>query len=203
MLVKRLVSAIGVTSLGGLVVVALSACGASSTELAAQRAKSNVDAYFQALNTYPGSAAEIDAGLVRFEAMYRDLTAAELGDLVETVYAESIFFNDTLHTFTDRASLKAYMTETGANLATSQVEIQQVVSQGADVFVRWTMYFEAGESDTPIQSHSIGISHLRFNDDGQVILHQDYWDSAGGLYTHLPVIGALLRAAQKELGKPD
>ena len=36
------------------------------------------------------------------------------------------------------------------------------------------------------------MTQLRFNSDGLVVLHQDYWDSAGGFYDHLPVVGGLL-----------
>jgi hypothetical protein len=44
-----------------------------------------------------------------------------------------------------------------------------------------------------IDIQSIGISHLRFNANNKIILHQDYWDSMQGFYQHLPIIGGVLR----------
>ena len=44
-----------------------------------------------------------------------------------------------------------------------------------------------------IDIQSIGISHLRFNADNKIIVHQDYWDSMQGFYQHLPIIGGVLR----------
>jgi hypothetical protein len=37
------------------------------------------------------------------------------------------------------------------------------------------------------------MSHLRFNNEGKIILHQDYWDSMQGFYQHIPIIGGVLQ----------
>ncbi len=171
--------------------------------MAADRSKMAVDAYLEALQTHPGTTQAIDAGLARFELGYQDLTAPDLESAIDEIYAERLFFNDTVHTFTDREMLKAYMAQTGANLNRSEVEIHQVLRDGPDVFVRWTMFFQIGDGDEAIRSTSIGISHLRFDGNGQVILHQDYWDSASALYAHLPIVGFVLRAAQDRLAAPE
>ena len=44
-----------------------------------------------------------------------------------------------------------------------------------------------------------GASHLRFDADGKVVWHRDYWDAAEELYTKLPGIGWLMRALSKRL----
>ena len=44
-----------------------------------------------------------------------------------------------------------------------------------------------------IEATSIGISQLRFNADGKVVMHQDFWDSTEGLFSHLPGIGGAVR----------
>ena len=36
---------------------------------------------------------------------------------------------------------------------------------------------------------TIGISIVRFDAEGRVLVHQDYWDSAAGLFDHVPVVG--------------
>lgn len=42
-----------------------------------------------------------------------------------------------------------------------------------------------------------GSSHLRFDAEGKVVLHRDYWDAAEELYAKLPVLGALMRTLQR------
>jgi hypothetical protein len=44
-----------------------------------------------------------------------------------------------------------------------------------------------------------GATHLRFNDEGKVTWHRDYWDAAEELYAKLPLIGWLMRSLQNGL----
>ncbi len=46
---------------------------------------------------------------------------------------------------------------------------------------------------------TIGMTHVRFNPEGQVILHQDYWDSAAGLFEYVPVVGGGIRLIKSRL----
>ena len=42
-----------------------------------------------------------------------------------------------------------------------------------------------------------GATHLRFDGEGRVTLHRDYWDAAEELYGRLPVIGSIMRGLQR------
>ena len=44
-----------------------------------------------------------------------------------------------------------------------------------------------------------GYAELAFSDDQRLSRHFDYWDAAGGLYEHLPVIGGLCRWVRRRL----
>ena len=157
------------------------------------------EAYHRALETYPGSVSAIDAGLERFMDVYGDLTHAEIGDRVTRLYADPVYFNDSLKTFQTRAPLVEYMKATGSMLEQSTVEVDQVLRDGNDVFVRWTMEFTASAMGREIKSESVGMTHLRFDEQGRVVLHQDFWDSAAGLYRNLPVVGYVLKQVDKRM----
>ena len=43
-----------------------------------------------------------------------------------------------------------------------------------------------------------GGSHLRFDAQGRIALHRDYWDAAEELYEKLPVLGALMRWLKRQ-----
>ena len=70
-----------------------------------------------------------------------------------------------------------------------------------EAMLRWELRFKSrllGPGDQVIE----GLTRLRFEDDGRVILHRDYWDPTQELYAKLPVLGwpvrglaRLLRAA--------
>ena len=44
-----------------------------------------------------------------------------------------------------------------------------------------------------------GVSHLRFNAEGKVVWHRDYWDAAEELYATLPGIGWLMRRLKRAM----
>ena len=44
-----------------------------------------------------------------------------------------------------------------------------------------------------------GVSHLRFDPDGKVNYHRDYWDAAEEIYMKLPLVGGLMRYLRRHL----
>lgn len=157
------------------------------------------DDYQRALRAHPGSEFGIEAGLEEFAAVYGELTHPEIGRRVARLYADVMYFNDSLKTFQSRQQLVAYMQATARMLDESTVEIDQVLRDGNDVFVRWTMTFASSAMGRKISSESIGMTHLRFNPEGRIVLHQDFWDSAAGLYRNLPVIGYALKKVDQNM----
>lgn len=153
--------------------------------------------YHKALETHPGSDAAIDDGLRRFADIFADLTRDDTAERMAGLYADEVYFNDTLLTLTSGRAVADYMGETGAKLDSSEVVVHQALRDGVDVYVRWDMHFATSTFGMTIDSKSIGMTHLRFDEDGRVVLHQDFWDAAGGLYEHLPLIGAVVRTAKK------
>lgn len=157
------------------------------------------DDYQRALRMHPGSETGIDAGLEAFAAVYGNLTHPEIGTRVARLYADPMYFNDSLKTFQSRQPLVDYMKATARMLEESTVDVQQVVRDGNDVFVRWTMGFTSSAMGKEIRSESIGMTHLRFDAEGRIVLHQDFWDSAAGLYRNLPVVGYALKQVDRRM----
>lgn len=159
----------------------------------------DVDGYQQAMADFPGSTDAIDTGLERFQSTFHDLTAPDIADRFRDTYAETLFFNDTLHTIDRLDDLAEYMAKTGAGLSESTVDVQQIVRDGPDVFIRWTMEFKTRAAGRKIHSRSIGMTHLRFDETGRIVLHQDFWDSGHALYAHLPIVGFAVRRARSAM----
>jgi len=78
------------------------------------------------------------------------------------------------------------------------VVTEQLVAANGVVLV-WEFYFRVrrwGGGELQIMR---GVSHLRFNADGKVCYHRDYWDAAEELYMKLPGIGLLMRGLRRAL----
>ncbi len=110
-------------------------------------------------------------------------------------YAETFYFRDAFHGFTDREALVAYMAKTARNSPGVLFEFGPVARQGPEMYLPWTMVLPARDGAPP--QRSLGLSHLRFNHDGLVVFHQDYWDSADVLVPRVPVANGLVEAVRR------
>ena len=128
-------------------------------------------AYRSALVEFDQAAAPSQQSLDQFLSVYSGMTATDIGERVDAAYAPELYFSDTLHVIHDRDELKAYLQATGERLKAIEVEVMSVTHDGADVYVRWQMATHFRVAGKDIDATSIGISHLRFSDAGQVILH--------------------------------
>lgn len=109
------------------------------------------------------------------------------------VYAPHAFFNDTLKTERGSNEIRDYFLATSKNVDEIRVYFQDTARSGNDYYLRWIMDVKFKKIQPGKVSRTIGMTHIRFNEQGQVILHQDYWDSATGFYQHIPVLGTGIR----------
>jgi steroid delta-isomerase len=66
------------------------------------------------------------------------------------------------------------------------------------VMLLWDFHFRSRGPLAPQAMTVHGATHLRFDGEGRVILHRDYWDTAEELYAKLPLIGWLMRGLQRQ-----
>ena len=65
------------------------------------------------------------------------------------------------------------------------------------VMLLWDFHFST-RAPLPRQAMTVrGATHLRFNAEGKIVVHRDYWDAAEELYAKLPLIGPLMRGLQR------
>jgi hypothetical protein len=146
----------------------------------------------------PGSEVE-QAGFARFKEYWSELNEERVREWLPKVYAENAWFNDTVKTITNRAELLEYMLHTASLVNSTKVRVRDIATTDEGYYVRWEMSVEPANPRYGTEWKSIGISHIRLNAAGEVILHQDYWDSATGLYEHFPVLGWMIRNIKARL----
>ncbi|AJD49016.1 hypothetical protein S7S_13020 [Isoalcanivorax pacificus W11-5] len=156
--------------------------------------------YLAALERFPASTtADLDTAMQHFVDVFTHMTATDIRERVARTYASDLFFNDTLYTATQREALADHLAGTGQAMDAMQVEILGWTAQDGEVYVRWLMHTRFSMAGRDVDARTIGMTHLRFNDAGQVVLHQDFWDSSQGFLEHVPVLGGMIRWVRSRL----
>ena len=80
-----------------------------------------------------------------------------------------------------------------------ELSYAQNFDQNLTVYLKWILN---GRSKINKKSFTIkGLSEVKFNDQGKVVKHIDYWDSMTQLIIHLPYVGSLVKAFLKSIFK--
>lgn len=146
----------------------------------------------------PGSELELLA-IERFQALLSDLKAPDFRRRIREVYAEEVFFDDTLKTLRGVEAVEEYLAASAAAVDQGTVEFVDLVAAQGNYYFRWVMTLRFRRFARGEEKRSVGMTHVRFDAAGKVVLHQDYWDSARGLWDHVPALGWMLRRAKSQL----
>ncbi len=176
-----------------LFAVVLYACS-STPKLELNR---TADSYFDHLSNTP-STTEHDVRNT-FGKIFTDFKQGATEENIRTVYADRLYFNDTFKIINDIDELVTYMSESAAHVDRTTVDILDVFRTEHDYFIRWSMKMDLSVKGSDIHSHSIGMTQLRFNTEGKVVFHQDFWDSSEAFYEHLPLMGRFVKKVKTML----
>ena len=146
----------------------------------------------------PDSATEKKA-IEGVKQILSEFTEKNLRGRVAEVYAEDAFFNDTLKTLRGAAAIEAYLLETADTLKSSEVRFTDLARSGDNYYLRWEMTYESKVLNKGKDIRTIGMTHLRFNPEGKVIVHQDFWDSTRGVFEHVPIVRTGIALVKKRL----
>ena len=103
------------------------------------------------------------------------------------------YLNDTLAAVEGAAAIEAYFARSLESATALRVRFLDTARSGADYYIRWEMLVEASGLNGGKPVVSYGVSQLRFDAEGRVLVHKDFWDAATGLHEQLPVVGSLVR----------
>lgn len=163
-----------------------------------------VSAYHEQLNkaSNAGTVPEADeaAALKRFQDFLTRIDdEAFIREHALKVYAKDAWLDDTLVVHQGATAIRDYFLETAATVTSCEVKIDDVSKSGENHYVRWTMVFSAPAMSGGSPVHSVGISQVRFDREGKVVFHQDFWDSGQNFYAHLPVASGVVGYIQNRL----
>lgn len=152
------------------------------------------------MSGFTAGGADEAAALERFKGFLKGIGDAKfITENTLKVYTADAFLDDTLVVHHGAAAIQEYFVKTAANMSHCEVTIDDVSKSGENYYVRWTMVFSAPAMSGGKPVHSVGISQVRFNREGRVSFHQDFWDSGKSFYSHLPVAGGVIGFIRKRL----
>lgn len=153
--------------------------------------QNSIDQYLALSPARQGAAK--DQRIQNFVNLYNHLEKRSVALDTEKAYAEFLYFNDTLVTLHTRKDLIEYLENTQKKLESLNLEVLNVFETNGDVYVQWVMDTRFTVMGKRSDVKSLGISQLRFDPNGKIILHQDYWDSTNGFFQHIPLLGGILQ----------
>jgi len=122
-----------------------------------------------------------------------------LNENTSKAYAEGAYLDDTIVTHYGPDEIKDYFIQTAETMTSFEVNILDTTRSGPDHYIRWEMIFAAPKLSGGEPIHSVGVSQVRFDSEGKVAFHQDFWDSGKNIYGQIPVVGGLIAVIRSRM----
>ncbi len=132
--------------------------------------------------------------LVQF---YESLQPAQV-ERIRALYATDAYFKDPFNEVRGHAAIERIFEHMFEQVDAPCFAVETTACEGDTAFIGWTMTYRPRGRAGP-EGAIRGCSALRFDADGRVAWHRDYWDAAEELYEKVPLLGALMRALRRRL----
>ena len=126
----------------------------------------------------------------QFKDFYRVFSSEKIRSDVRALYREDAYFRDGFREVMGIDAIEKYFVSTTEAFLECTFDIQDVAVHEGNYYFRWVMTLVLKRSkDECIQA--VGMSHVRFDERGKIIFHQDYWDT-GIIYEKIPILGPII-----------
>jgi len=138
-----------------------------------------------------------DFALQRYIAAFENLTSTNLETELGMLFAESVFFKDPFNEVKGKPATLAIFKHMFEVTLEPKFSVQSAARDGEFGLLKWQFEFIQPNN---LQTHSIqGMSHIRFNQQQQVIEHIDHWDAGEQVYSHVPLLSWIIKQVNKRL----
>jgi len=134
-------------------------------------------------------------GLIGF---YHELSRESVARFPE-FYADNAWFKDPFNEVRGVAAIQRIFAHMFGQVGEPRFTVRETVVDENGAVLVWEFNFRVrrwGRGEAQVMR---GVSHLKFDPDGRVNYHRDYWDTGEELYMKLPVLGALMRGLRRVL----
>jgi hypothetical protein len=121
---------------------------------------------------------------------------------VEALYAEELYFSDTLLVADRRSQLEAHFGGLRDADASYEMTVYDVLQGSQGTYLVWSVDTEFSMLGRNVAADTIGVTLFRFDDEGRIRFQQDFWDSTHGFFQHVPVLGTVIRSIRGRFDQP-
>ena len=135
------------------------------------------------------------AELIKF---YQELSPESVARFPD-FYSSNAYFKDPFNEVRGLALIQRIFSHMFTQVGEPRFVVTESIVAENGAMLIWEFNFQLklwSKSQTQIMR---GVSHLRFDADGKVDFHRDYWDTGEELYMKLPAIGSLMRGLRRVL----
>ncbi|AZY52745.1 nuclear transport factor 2 family protein [Bordetella avium] len=140
----------------------------------------------------PAVCGDAAAAAQRLIAFYEQLSPERLASL-DAYYAPDAHFKDPFNDVRGLAAIARIFEHMFATLDQPRFTVIHNMAQGDQAFLGWEFRFRMRRWRPQVEQCIQGATLVRFDAQGRVAMHRDYWDAAEELYEKLPVLGSLMR----------
>lgn len=131
-------------------------------------------------------------------AFFETLDLASLGEM-RWLYSEDAYFKDPFNEVRGITAIRRIFSHMFETVAEPRFRVTERVADSGGAVLLWELSFgRPGHV-----RHVRGASHLRFDEQGRIKWHRDYWDAAEELYAKQPLLGWVMRKLQRALRAPQ
>ncbi|MBN2687499.1 MAG: nuclear transport factor 2 family protein [Deltaproteobacteria bacterium] len=128
--------------------------------------------------------------LHQFRDFYEVFSEEKIRSSVRGLYREDAYFRDGFREVQGIDAIEEYFVSSTEAFLECRFDIQDVAVRDGNYYFRWIMTLVLKRNkDDPLET--AGMSHVRFDEKGKIIFHQDYWDT-GIIYEKIPVLGPII-----------
>ncbi|MGC6455058.1 MAG: nuclear transport factor 2 family protein [Coraliomargaritaceae bacterium] len=148
----------------------------------------------------PDAGSDEETTMIRsVEALFSDYSKENLSKNLTSVYAEKVYFRDAFKYLESADAIREYMLAGLEPLHAVEFVFNKVLRDGGDFYIDWTMRLDFRKTPPGTWEESIGMTRMRFNSEGRIIFHQDYWDPTDIVYRRIPIARSLIALVKKKL----
>lgn len=143
-------------------------------------------------------AIDIQEPLQEYIRYYESMTPESVEELIGLA-TKDIHFRDPFNDLRGVEKVIEVMHDMFRDTIDPQFKIIESFEKGETALLKWEMTFIPKKMSASEPWFVVGFSELKFNEEGKVYSHIDYWDAATYFYERIPLIGFLIRLVKKRL----
>lgn len=144
----------------------------------------------QRIETLRHGSEEEKKAIERFKEFYKIFSADIIRKSINDVYATNAYFRDGFREVQGVENLEKYFLSSTETFHECTFDIQDVASHEGNYYYRWVMNLVLKRNKED-KLQAVGMSHVRYDKNGKILFHQDYWDT-GVIFEKIPVLGPVI-----------